>query len=107
MPAIPLTSSSTSTDTSATPGRRHYQFYPLTPCRVIDTRNADGARRPAAGRRLRSATSTSQNSTCIPQGRPIEAYAFNVTVVAYPGGQPLGLPDSVAGGSRRSRRFRR
>ena len=67
------------------PGAQTLQFYPLAPCRVIDTRSADAP--PLVGGQERDFAV--QNSPCIPQGRTINAYAFNVTVVPYPSGQPL------------------
>ena len=74
----------------STPGTQTYQFYPLTPCRVIDTRNANGelGGPPLVGAQARNFNVLS--STCIPQHVSIAAYAFNVTVVPYPGGQRLG-----------------
>ena len=71
------------------PGAETYQYYPLTPCRVIDTRNADG---PLAGPPLiggQERDFSVEVSTCIPSGMDIQAYSFNVTVVPYPSGQPL------------------
>lgn len=72
------------------PGAQTYQFYPLTPCRVIDTRNANGelGGPPLVGAQARNFDVLT--STCIPQHVSIAAYAFNVTVVPYPGGQRLG-----------------
>ncbi len=71
------------------PGSQTYQFYPLEPCRVIDTRNADG---PLGGPPLvggQERTFYVEASTCIPAGNNIQAFAFNFTVVPYPFGQPL------------------
>ena len=66
------------------------QFYPMTPCRVVDTRNANG---PLGGPRL-AANGTRdfpiESSSCIPSGVNPQAYAFNVTAVPNPTGQPLG-----------------
>ncbi len=73
----------------STPGTGTYQYYPLTPCRVIDTRNPDG---PLAGPPLIGGQERDFYvgvSTCIPTGVNIQAYSFNVTVVPYPSGQPL------------------
>ncbi len=73
----------------STPGTGTYQYYPLTPCRVIDTRNPDG---PLAGPPLIGGQERDFYvgvSTCIPAGVNIQAYSFNVTVVPYPSGQPL------------------
>jgi uncharacterized repeat protein (TIGR03803 family) len=70
------------------PGSETYQFYPLTPCRVIDTRNADGplGGPPLIGREKRDFYIG--QSTCLPP-ESVPAYALNVTVVPYPSGQPL------------------
>ena len=72
-----------------TPGTQTYQFYPLAPCRVIDTRNPNGelGGPPLIGSQQRSFDV--MTSSCMPQGVNIQAYSFNFTVVAYPGGQPL------------------
>ncbi len=73
----------------STPGTGTYQYYPLTPCRVIDTRNPDG---PLAGPPLIGGQERDFYvgvSTCIPAGVNIQAYSFNVTVVPYPSGQSL------------------
>jgi len=73
-----------------TPGSQTYQFYPLTPCRLVDTRGADGE---LGGPRLQAQTPRDfplLSSTCIPSGlRPL-AYSLNFTVVPNPGGQQLG-----------------
>lgn len=71
------------------PGAQTYQLYPMTPCRVIDTRGGSGdlGAPPLVGRQVRSFPV--MNSPCMPQGVNIRAYSFNVTVVPYPGGQPL------------------
>ena len=63
-------------------------FYPLTPCRVLDTRNANG---PLGGPYLKSGVERDfpvQSSDCnIPD--PAAAYSMNFTVVPYQN-QPLG-----------------
>ncbi len=71
------------------PGSQTYQFYPMTPCRVIDTRNPSGelGGPPLVGGRQRNFPVLT--SSCMPQNVIIQAYSFNVTVVPYPGGQPL------------------
>lgn len=66
------------------------QFYPMTPCRVVDTRGANG---PLGGPRLAAKGTRDfpiESSSCIPSGVNPQAYAFNVTVVPNPTGQPLG-----------------
>ena len=67
-----------------------YQFYSLTPCRLVDTRGADGA---LGGPRLAAQTPRSfplLQSSCIPTGLNPQAYSLNFTVVPNPSGQPLG-----------------
>ncbi len=69
---------------------QNYQFYPLTPCRLVDTRGADGN---LGGPRLPAQTPRSfplLQSTCIPAGLNPLAYSLNFTVVPNPSGQPLG-----------------
>jgi hypothetical protein len=65
-------------------------FYPLTPCRVVDTRNPNG---DLGGPFL---TGTHERdfpvleSSCIPSGVNPSAYSFNVTAIAHPAHQRLG-----------------
>jgi uncharacterized repeat protein (TIGR03803 family) len=69
------------------------QFYPVTPCRVVDTR--DGQQPQGLGPPALSAMQQRElpilTSPCV-QGLPhqAEAYSFNVTVVPNPVGQRLG-----------------
>jgi hypothetical protein len=66
-------------------------YFPLTPCRVVDTRNAIGN---LAGPYLvadRERDFPVAESSCIPQGPDIKAYSFNVTAVPHPTGQRLGF----------------
>ena len=68
-------------------------FYPLTPCRVADTRQPNFP--PGLGTPHLSAGVPRDfpvlSSTCIPVGVNALAYSFNFTVVPYPAlGQPLG-----------------
>jgi YVTN family beta-propeller protein len=76
-------------------------FYPLTPCRVVDTRNPNG---PLAGPYLMGNQERDfpvPTSSCIPTGPSIAAYSFNVTAVPHPTGQRLGfLTVWPQGGSR-------
>ncbi len=57
-------------------------FYPVTPCRVVDTRGADG---PLGGPYLTHGQERDfplLESSCIPQGGPeVKAYSLNFTVV--------------------------
>ncbi|MGO9561940.1 MAG: hypothetical protein ACLPPV_04750 [Candidatus Korobacteraceae bacterium] len=74
----------------APPGSGTYQFYSLPPCRLVDTRQADGN---LGGPRLQEQTPRSfplLQSTCIPTGLNPLAYSLNFTVVPNPSGQPLG-----------------
>ncbi len=74
-----------------TPGSGTYQFYPLTPCRLVDTRGAHGdlggPRLAAQGQR----TFPLLESSCIPSGLTPLAYSLNFTVVPNPAGQQLGF----------------
>jgi probable HAF family extracellular repeat protein len=72
------------------PGSGSLQFYPLTPCRVIDTRGAKG---DLGGPSLLAKVERDfpvRESNCIPSGLTIKAYSMNFTVVPSPTGQPLG-----------------
>ena len=71
------------------PSAQTYQFYPLTPCRVIDTRNASGdlGGPPLVGNAQRNFPV--KESSCIPQTVNVQAYDFNFTVVSYPVGQSM------------------
>ena len=74
----------------ATPASGTYQFYPLTPCRLVDTRGTDGS---LGGPRLAAQTPRSfplLESKCIPGGLNPLAYSLNFTVVPNPSGQQLG-----------------
>ena len=69
------------------------QFFPLTPCRVADTRSnqyPQGLGQPhLSGGMARDFPVTT--SSCIPSGVTVAAYSFNLTAIAYPGqGNPLG-----------------
>jgi len=78
----------------AAAGQNTFQFYTLTPCRVIDTRNPDGH---LGGPFLHGGRDDGSHrdfpvreSSCIPQGANIAAYSMNFTVVPHTAGQPLG-----------------
>jgi hypothetical protein len=65
-------------------------YYPLTSCRVVDTRNSDG---PLGGPFLDGDQERDfpvLDSSCIPQGVTPTAYSFNVTAVPHPSGSGLG-----------------
>ncbi len=64
-------------------------YYPLTPCRVVDTRNPPG---PLGGPYLQAGQERDfpvLESPCIPQGVNAVAYSINVTVLPR-NGAPLG-----------------
>jgi YVTN family beta-propeller protein len=67
-------------------------FYPMTPCRIVDTRD------PTRGSLGAPSLAANQErdfpvtqSSCIPSGPAIKAYSFNVTAVPEPDGQRLGF----------------
>lgn len=67
-----------------------YQFYPLTPCRVVDTRGSNGH---LGGPYLVGGMERNfpvLESSCVPQNQSIAAYSFNATAVPHPTGQELG-----------------
>jgi YVTN family beta-propeller protein len=73
-----------------TPGGSTLQFYPITPCRVIDTRHTNG---PLGGPFLEGGVKRDfplPDSSCIPSGPAIKAYSLNFTAIPYPDGQELG-----------------
>ncbi len=76
-----------------------YEFYPLTPCRVVDTRA--GSNQPK-GLGPPSLIAQQQrdlpilSSPCLNGITNPLAYSFNVTVVPNPAGQPLGYLTRVA-----------
>ncbi len=72
------------------PGSGTLQFYPLTPCRVIDTRGANG---DLGGPYLVAQAPRNfpvLESSCIPSSVNIAAYSMNFTVVPHQPGQQLG-----------------
>jgi uncharacterized repeat protein (TIGR03803 family) len=65
------------------------QFYPLAPCRLVDTRGADG---DLGGPYLHAQTEREfpvLESSCLSGVQGAEAYSMNFTVVPHPAGQPL------------------
>jgi uncharacterized repeat protein (TIGR03803 family) len=62
------------------PGSGTYQFYPLTPCRIVDTRNGDGGMLQAGVER----DYTIPPNCGVPSSAT--AYSFNVTVLPSAGG---------------------
>ncbi len=72
------------------PGAGTLQFYSLPPCRLVDTRGADGL---LGGPRLAAQMERDfplLMSSCIPSGVTPVAYSLNFTVVPNPPGQHLG-----------------
>ncbi len=72
------------------PNSQTLQFYPLTPCRLVDTRQANG---PLGGPRLAAQQERDfplLTSSCIPSGVNPVAYSLNITAVPNPQLQPLG-----------------
>jgi len=72
------------------PGSQTLQFYPLPPCRLVDTRNPDG---PLGGPRLPAQQERDfplLASSCIPAGVNPAAYSLNFTAVPNPSHQHLG-----------------
>ena len=72
------------------PGNSTLEFYPLTPCRVVDTRGNSGV---LGGPYLTGGVERDfpiLQSSCIPQGVSPNAYSLNFTAVPHPGGHPLG-----------------
>jgi hypothetical protein len=64
-------------------------FYPLTPCRVFDTRNSDGS---LGGPYLNGGHEHDfpiLDSTCIPSGVNPQAYSLNFTALPHQNGQSL------------------
>jgi len=74
-------------------GSQTYEFYPVPPCRVVDTRS--GSKQPQ-GLGPPSLQAKQQrdlpilSSPCLQGATNPQAYSFNVTVVPSPAGQPLG-----------------
>ncbi len=64
----------------AVPGSGTYQFYPLTPCRIVDTRSGDGGMLQAGVER----DYTIPPNCGVPSSAT--AYSFNVTVLPAAGG---------------------
>jgi len=69
------------------PASNTLQFYPLTPCRVLDTRNAAGT---FGGPSLQGATARSFPVPSSPCNAPASAAAYSLNVTVVPQG-PLGF----------------
>jgi uncharacterized membrane protein len=76
-----------------TPSTQTLQFFPLTPCRVADTRSSQypqGLGQPHLSAGV-ARDFPVLNSSCIPPGANAAAYSFNLTAISYPQlGNPLG-----------------
>jgi DNA-binding beta-propeller fold protein YncE len=73
----------------AAPEQGSVQYYPLPPCRVVDTRNSNG---PLGGPNMGTGQARDfpvLQSSCLPQGVNPAAYSLNYTVVPNPSGQSL------------------
>ena len=74
------------------PGTHTYQFYPLTPCRVVDTRSGSNQPHGLGPPRLQASQIRELpilSSPCLEGITNPLAYSFNVTVVPNPAGQLL------------------
>ncbi len=80
------------------PGNSTLAFYPLPPCRIVDTRNPPGDLGGPFLSQDQKRDFPVLESTCIPQNANAQAYSFNVTAVPHPSGQRLGIPDGLAQG---------
>jgi hypothetical protein len=65
-------------------------FYPLPPCRVLDTRNSNGDLGGPFLTGNQERDFPVLKSSCIPQGVSPQAYSLNFTAVPLQLGQPLG-----------------
>ena len=74
-----------------TPGPSTLQFYPLTPCRVVDTRNTNGDLGGPFLNANQERDFPVLESNCLSQVSGAVAYSFNVTAVPNPSGQRLGF----------------
>ena len=76
-----------------TPSNTTLEFYPLTPCRVADTRSTQfpqGLGSPHLNGGV-ARDFPVLNSSCIPSGANPVAYSFNLTAIPYPQqGTPMG-----------------
>ena len=70
-------------------GSGTYQFYTLTPCRVLDTRGSDGSLGGPYLQANQQRVFPVLQSPCFQGVQNPQAYSFNVTVVPHPSGQPL------------------
>jgi YVTN family beta-propeller protein len=73
------------------PGSSTLAFYPLAPCRIVDTRNTNGDLGGPFLNQDQQRDFPVLESTCIPPHANAQAYSFNVTAVPHPTGQRLGF----------------
>ncbi len=74
----------------APPNQSSLAFYPLTPCRVVDTRNPDGNLGGPFLNGNQKRDFPVMESSCIPQDALPQAYSLNISAVPHPDGQRLG-----------------
>jgi len=64
-------------------------FYPLTPCRLVDTRQNNLGGPYLQGGQERDFNLQESSNNCIPQNLTPSAYSLNITAVPHPSGLPL------------------
>jgi len=74
----------------ATPGQNTYEFYPLPPCRLVDTRGPNGHLGGPYLRGQRERDFPLLESPCVSGLNSPQGYSLNFTVVPHPGGHQLG-----------------
>jgi len=74
----------------APPGQNTYEFYPLMPCRLVDTRGPNGHLGGPYLRGQRERDFPLLESPCVSGLNQPQAYSLNFTVVPHPGGHQLG-----------------
>lgn len=78
----------------APPNLQSLQFYPLTPCRVVDTRSGSNQPQGLGPPSLQAKQQRDLpilKSPCLKGVNGAQAYSFNVTAAPYPAGQQLGF----------------
>jgi len=81
-----------------TPGAQTLQFYPLPPCRVIDTRTGDGDLNGPYLHAGQQRDFPVRERICLTGAGNAQAYSFNVTAVPHRPNQPLGYLTMWAAG---------
>jgi YVTN family beta-propeller protein len=77
------------------------QFYPVTPCRVADTRNGDGDLGGPFLQANQERDFPLVESSCLQRGVTPQAYSLNLTAVPHASHQPLGYLTAWATGQPR------